>query len=184
MKVAIYVRVSTEKQDLNNQLDVLREYANKEGWEIWEEYCDVISGKEDKRPYWNLMFEHASRKLFDIVLFWSLDRFSRSGTLYTLQKLKQLENLNIDWVSYQEQYIRSTGPFKDAVISIMATVAKLERERLSERTKAGMKNAKNVGKRGADKKPRKTRGDRGIKRGVNKTSISFLKEQRIKEGRF
>ena len=52
----------------------------------------------------------------------------------------------------------------------MATLAKIEREKISERTKAGLKNAKNVGKRGKDKKPRKQRKDKGIKRGVYKTN--------------
>jgi len=176
MKVAIYVRVSTADQDYYNQLVALRLYAEKEGWEIFEEYCDVISGSKDTRPKWDLMFQHASRRLFDVVLFWSLDRFSRSGTLFTLKKLKELENYKIDWVSYQEQYIRSVGAFSDVVISIMSTVAKLERERLSERTKAGLKNAKNVGKRGKDKKPRKVRADRGLKRVPLKMSKSFIKK--------
>jgi len=69
MKVAIYVRVSTADQDYYNQLVALRLYAEKEGWEIFEEYCDVISGSKDTRPKWDLMFQHASRRLFDVVLF-------------------------------------------------------------------------------------------------------------------
>jgi len=106
--------------------------------------------------------------LFDLVLFWDLSRFSRAGTLFTLQKLKELENLNISWESYQEPYFSSIGDFKDVILSIMATLAKIEREKISERTKAGLKNAKNVGKRGKDKKSRKWRSDKGIKRGINK----------------
>ena len=178
MKVAIYARVSTTKQELNNQLEQLRKYCEKSDWEIFEEYTDIISGKETKRLNWDRLFNHASMKLFDIVLFWNLDRFSRSGTLYTLQKLKQLENLGIDWISYQEQYMRSIGPFKDVVISIMATLAKIEREKISERTKAGLSKAKNVGKRGKDKKPRKKRSDVGIKRGVVKNNLYFINKMR------
>jgi putative DNA-invertase from lambdoid prophage Rac len=75
-----------------------------------------------------------------------------------LQKLKELENLKIDWESYQEPYFRSAGQFKDVVLSIISTIAKIEREKISERTKAGLKRAKNVGKRGRDKKPRNRKG--------------------------
>jgi len=156
--IAIYARVSTDKQELNNQLEQLRGYASKSGYGIYKEYTDIISGKENSRPSYDEMFNDAHKKLFELVLFWDLSRFSRAGTLYTLQKLKELENLGIDWESYQEPYFKSVGQFKDVVLSIIATVAKVEREKISERTKAGLKNAVNVGKRGKDKKPRNRRG--------------------------
>jgi len=178
MKVAIYVRVSTNKQEVNNQLVQLREYCNKSNYQIFNEYIDIISGKENSRPSYDLLFQHAHQKYFDMVLFWDLSRFSRSGTLYTLQKLKELENLGIGWESYKEPYFRTAGQFKDVLLSIMATLAKIEREKISERTKAGLKNAYNVGKRGKDKKPRKNRSDRGIKRGVSKSSYFYLKKLR------
>jgi len=177
---AIYVRVSTDKQEVNNQLTQLREYCEKSNYTIFHEYVETISGVSDKRPQFELMFEHAHRKLFDLVLFWDLSRFSRAGTLYTLQKLKELENLGIDWESYREQYFKSIGEFKDVVLSIMATLSKMERERISERTKAGLKSAKNVGKRGKDKKSRKQRSDIGIKRGVQKTDHDHIVEMRKK----
>lgn len=147
MKVAIYVRVSTDKQEVDNQLIQLREYCQKSNYSIYKEYVDIISGKENSRPAYDLLFNNAHKKLFDIVLFWSLDRFSRTGTLYTLQKLQELTNLGIDYESYQEPYIRTAGQFKDIVISIISTIAKLERERISERTKAGLKRAKLNGKK-------------------------------------
>ena len=95
MKVAIYVRVSTDKQESENQLIELREYCMSSGYQIFNEYIDIISGKEDKRPNWDQLFLDAHRKKFVIVLFWDLSRFSRSGTLYTLQKLRELENLGV-----------------------------------------------------------------------------------------
>ena len=107
---------------------------------------------------------------FDLVLFWALDRFSRSGTLYTLQKLKELENLGIKWESYTEPYFSSIGEFKDVVLSIMSTLAKMEREKISQRTKAGLELSKKrhlIGKRGIDKKQRRKRSDIGVKRGGN-----------------
>lgn len=169
MKVAIYCRVSTGKQEVENQLSQLRAYCSKAGYEIYKEYVDVISGKENSRPGYDLMFQEAHKLLFDLVLFWDLSRFSRAGTLFTLQKLKELENLGIEWESYQESYFKSVGQFKDVVLSVIATVAKMEREKISERTKAGLAISKKkhlIGKRGTDKKPRRIRNDRGIKRGV------------------
>jgi len=171
MKVAMYVRVSTDKQEVLNQLVQLRAYCKQKGYEVFNEYVDVISGKEKSRPAYDLMFLHAHRRYFDLVLFWDLSRFSRAGTLYTLQKLKELENLGVDWESFQEPYFSSIGDFRDVVISIMSTLAKIQREKISDNTKAGLKNAKNVGKRGKDKKPRKVRSDRGIKRGGLKKPI-------------
>ena len=113
MKVAIYVRVSTDKQELDNQLAQLKRYAVKSKWEIYHEYKDIVSGKETKRKDYDQMFKDAHKKLFDGVLFWSLDRFSRTGTLFTLQKLKELDNLNIFWHSYQDPYISTAGEWKD-----------------------------------------------------------------------
>ena len=161
MRVAIYCRVSTDKQEAENQLLALREYTKRVGWTTHKEYVDIISGAENSRPAFNLMFEDAHKKLFDVVLFWDISRFSRSGTLYTLQKLEELDNLGIQWHSYQEAYFSTAGQFKDAIISIMATLAKIQREQISERTKAGLARARaagaQIGKRGRDKRRRKRR---------------------------
>jgi DNA invertase Pin-like site-specific DNA recombinase len=142
MKATVYVRVSTDKQESENQLIELREFCNSSNYQIFHEYIDIISGKEDSRPNWDQLFIDAHRKKFDIVLFWDLSRFSRSGTLYTLQKLRELENLGIGYISYREPYLNTVGQFKDVVISILSTVAKIEREQISERTKAGLRRAK------------------------------------------
>ena len=154
MKVALYVRVSTSKQDAENQLLQLRPYCEKNGWEIHGEYTDVISGKEKSRPEYDRMFVEAHKKLFDIVLFWDFSRFSRAGTYHTLLKLRELENLGIGWQSYQESYLSSIGQWKDVVISVLSTVAQAEREKISERTKAGLQRAKRKGKR-LGKRPKK-----------------------------
>jgi len=158
VRVAIYCRVSTDKQEVDNQLIQLRSYCEKSEYSIYQEYIDIVSGKATSRPGYDLMFKDAHKKMFDNILFWDLSRFSRAGTLLTLQKLKELENLGIQWESYQEPYFKSVGQFKDVVLSIISTVAKIEREKISERTKAGLERArkqgKPIGKRGKDKKPR------------------------------
>lgn len=165
MTSALYVRVSTTKQDADNQLIQLREYCKNSQIDVFREYTDIVSGKEKYRPSYDEMFRDAHQRKFRMVLFWDLSRFSRAGTLHTLQKLHELDSLGIVWRSYNEPYLDSTGVFKDVVISIMASLAKIEREKISERTKAGLVRAENVGKRGKDKKPRKWRNDKGIKRG-------------------
>ena len=167
MKCAIYARVSTGEQEEENQLVQLREYAKNKEWEVYKEYAEKVSGKEDSRPEFNAMFADAHKLLFGVILFWDLSRFSRSGTLFTLQKFKELDNLGIAWHSYSDQYLSSAGPFKDVVISIMATLAKIEREKISQRTKAGLELARKKPTwkvRGKDKHPRKPRCDRGKKR--------------------
>lgn len=150
MKAAIYIRVSTGKQELGNQLRDLREYCNKRNWDIYKVYSDIVTGKEtkeEKRTGFSSLFVDAHKKKFSLVLFWDLSRFSRAGTLYTLQKLQELKNNGVDWVSYQEPYISSLGQFADIVISVMSTLAKLEREKISERTKAGLRRAISQGKK-------------------------------------
>jgi DNA invertase Pin-like site-specific DNA recombinase len=169
MRVAIYLRVSTESQELRNQEKQLRDYCKKRSYEIFHIFAETISGKEKNRPAFDDVYRFARKRQFDHLLFWDISRFSRAGTLYTLQKLKELDNLGITWESYQEPYFSSLGDFKDVVLSIMTTLAKIERDKISARTKAGLENSKNkhlIGKRGKDKKPRRTRSDRGLKRGM------------------
>ena len=147
MRVAICARVSTRDkgQSTHNQLPDLRRYAQAHGWTIYREYSEEESGGTANREQFKLLFADAHQRRFDLVLFWSLDRFSREGVLPTLQHLNQLEQWGVGFKSYTEQFLDSTGIFKDAVISILAVVAKQERVRLSERTKAGMARTKAKG---------------------------------------
>ena len=93
------------------------------------------------------MFKEAHQKKFDIVLVWKLDRFSRAGISYTLQKLKELDNLGIGFISYQEQYLNtSEGNLRDLVLSILSYVASIEAENISSRTLAGLERARSEGK--------------------------------------
>ncbi len=144
MKVAIYARVSTtdKGQDTTNQLRELRQYAEASGWTVYKEYVDHASGAGVERPQFDLMFADAAKKRFNVVLFWSLDRFTREGTLPTLQYLQALTKYGVAWKSHQEQYIDSLGPFSDIVIAIFATMAKMEKLRIGERTRAGMVTAR------------------------------------------
>jgi DNA invertase Pin-like site-specific DNA recombinase len=147
-RCALYVRVSTGQQETANQEHLLRELAHKLGWNVIGTYSDEISGSksERQRPGFRSMMESASRREFDVLLFFALDRFSREGALPTLNHLARLDAYGVGWRSYTEPWIDSTGIFRDAVISIMATIAKQERIRLSERTRAGLARARREGK--------------------------------------
>jgi DNA invertase Pin-like site-specific DNA recombinase len=150
MKTAIYARVSTKdgRQAADNQLRQLRQFASTQGWAITTEYVDRASGKRSDREQFKKMFAAASRREFDILLFWSLDRLSREGTVETLNHLQRLTSYGVNYRSFTEQYLDSTGIFKEAVIGILAAVAKQERVRLSERTIAGLERAKAQGRIG------------------------------------
>lgn len=150
MKTAVYARVSTKdgRQDAENQLKQLRTFAATQGWEIVHEYVDKASGKRGDRDQFQKMFTAASKREIDLVLFWSLDRLSREGTVETLNHLQRLTGYGVCYRSFTEQYLDSTGMFKEAVIGILAAVAKQERVRLSERTIAGLQRAKAQGRVG------------------------------------
>lgn len=147
MRIAIYGRVSTKDkgQEVENQLVQLREFAALQGWTVTREYIDHESGSRADRPEFKRMFQDASQRQFDLLVFWSLDRLSREGVLQTLNYLNCLTSYGVGFRSFTEQYFDSCGIFKDAVIAIMATVAKQERLRISERTRAGLEAARRKG---------------------------------------
>jgi DNA invertase Pin-like site-specific DNA recombinase len=115
---------------------------------VVQEFVDIASGKSGDREHFKSLFAAASRREFDLVLFWSLDRFSREGVFETLKHLQTLTGYGVGYRSFTEQYLDSCGMFKDAVISILAVVAKQERVRLSERTLAGLARARSQGRVG------------------------------------
>lgn len=149
-RVALYARVSTKDkgQDTENQLLQLRQFAETMGWHVVNEYTDRATGKRSDREQFQEMFVAASKREFDVLLFWSLDRLSREGVVETLNHLQRLTSYGVNYRSFTEQYLDSTGIFKEAVIGILAAVAKQERVRLSERTIAGLQRARANGRVG------------------------------------
>ncbi len=148
MKVAIYSRVSKVSSDNTNQLLVLREYCQKMNYQIYQEYVDVISGGSANKPEFNNLMKDASKRKFDLLLFFALDRFTREGTRKTIQYLQMLDDYGITYKSFSEQYIDSSGIFKDVIIALLATLAKQERIRISERVKAGLQKSRLQGRNG------------------------------------
>lgn len=148
MKAAIYARVSTRDkgQDNENQLRELRAFAERKGYTIYKEYTDQDSGGNAERAQFKQLFQDAHQRRFDVVVFWALDRFSREGVTETLNYLQRLAVSGVQFLSFTEQYLDSTGIFKDAIIGILAAIAKQEKVRLGERTKAGLAKAVSQGK--------------------------------------
>lgn len=149
VRAAYYLRVSTDGQELDNQRSEIVPFIERRGWKLEYTFEDVVSGgkKESDRPGFAAMLKAAHQRKFDLLVFWALDRFTRQGTRATLNYLQRLESKGVDYVSYQEQWLDSTGPFKDVMISMFATLAKQERARISECTIAGLKVARAKGKR-------------------------------------
>jgi len=146
LKAAIYARVSTSEQSTEPQARQLEEWARAQGYEVVERYLCTESGAKTERASLAAVLEHARRRKWDVLLFWSLDRLSREGTARTLSTLTQLADCGAEFRSYREPYLDSLGPFRDAVIGLLAAIANTERARISERTKAGLEAARKKGK--------------------------------------
>ena len=152
MRVAIYCRVSTKDkgQDTANQLRQLKAFAVKQDWTVVHVYEEHVSGRkgEQEREALQQVFADARKRKFDCLLFWSLDRLTRQGAFSTLKYLSRLSELGIAYRSFTEEYISTLGVFGDVIISLLATLAKQEAIRVSERTKAGLERARAQGRIG------------------------------------
>lgn len=145
-RVALYARVSTldKGQDPETQLQPLREYANRRGFQIQGEYVDTASGTTEGRSQYRAMLELVRKRKLDVVLVWRYDRFARS-TQALVNALKEFQNLGVDFISYQEN-IDTTTPTGELIFHVMASLAQFESSLISQRVKAGMARAKAQGK--------------------------------------
>jgi len=147
-QAAIYARVSTSNngQSPEMQLRELREFCERRGWSVSEEYVDVgISGSKEDRAELNRLMADAHRRRFDAVVVWKFDRFARSVS-HLLRALETFKALGIDFVSLSEQVDTST-PTGKMVFTVLGAVAELERSLIAERVRAGIRNARAKGKR-------------------------------------
>src|SRR5690242_10417337 len=147
-RAALYARVSLDQgQDTENQLAQLRQYCAKCGWEVANEYIDHATGKHSAREQFRAMFAAASRREFDVVVVWALDRFSREGVMQTFEHIKKLQSQGIQFESYTEPHFRTTGPAGELMIAVAAWIAHQERIRISDRVRAGLERARKSGTR-------------------------------------
>ena len=166
MKVAIYTRVSKDDvgkrfQDPKNQLEPLREFCKTMKWEVKFEFVDKKSGADSNRPEFQKMLALARQHHFDLLLVWSLDRFSREPLLNTFRYLEVLNKHNIRFKSYTDGI--DTGEMSETgelIMLILFWISKNERDKISRRTKAGIQRLKNIGQYKGGR-PYKTKGGKG-----------------------
>ncbi len=139
MTSCIYARVSTTDQNCALQLNELREYAARRGWEVTAEYVDTgWSGTKASRPALDRMMADARQHKFDIVLAWKLDRFGRS-VLNLVDGLTQLSTWGVRFIaSTQGIDTDANNPTAKLILWVLAAVAEFEREMIRERVKGGV----------------------------------------------
>jgi DNA invertase Pin-like site-specific DNA recombinase len=185
-RAAIYARVSTRNghQDPETQLLALREVAERAGWQIAGEYVDHgISGAKgrDKRPEFDRLLKDATRRQFDVVMAWSVDRLGRS-----LQDLVAfLGDLHAQGVDLylHIQGIDTTTPGGKALFQMMGVFAEFERAIIQERVCAGLAKARAKGKRlGRPKVPLSVERSIQAARAAGKGQLAIARELRVGVG--
>ena len=145
-RVALYARVSTDKQSTANQLLELRQAAERLGWEVVGEFIDHgISGAKGRkeRPKLDALLKGVARKEFDVVAAWSVDRLGRS-LVDLVGLLQELHSTGVDLYLHQ-QGINTTTPAGKALFQMMGVFAEFEREMIRERVTAGLARARKQG---------------------------------------
>ena len=141
-RAAIYVRVSTDKQTVENQVTALRQIAERRGWDVVDQYSDAgISGAKgrDGRPGLDQMLKDASRRKFDVIMAWSIDRVGRS-LIDLLGTIQTLEACGVD-LYLDQQSIDTTTPAGKLMFQVCGAFAEFERSMIRQRIHAGLKRA-------------------------------------------
>jgi len=154
VKAALYSRVSTDGQDQKKKKNALILRAEKEGWDY--DYFEERESTQKTRPIKFELYQCALRGDYDIICVWKIDRWARSA-IELSREIETLYKRGVKFISLSDPIDLSsdTGWMQFQIISVFA---EFERRLISTRTKEGLKNAKNVGKRGRDKRPRRKSG--------------------------
>src|SRR5215470_16533359 len=145
-RAAIYVRVSTDKQTIENQVAALRQVAERRGWQVVERYHDAgISGAKgrDGRPGLDQMLKDASRRKFNVIMAWAIDRLGRS-LIDLLATIQTLEASGVD-LYLDQQSIDTTTPAGKLMFQVCGAFAEFERSMIQQRVRAGLKRAAEKG---------------------------------------
>ena len=146
MRVALYSRVSTADQNASMQVDELKAFCLRRGWDVVSEFMDSgVSGAKESRPSLNLLLADSKRRMFDCVLVYRYDRFARS-LRQLVNTLADFDALGISFVSLHEN-VDTTTPNGRLVFGIFASIAEFERELIRGRVRSGMAAAKARGKK-------------------------------------
>jgi len=146
-RAALYLRVSTDGQTTKNQRLVLEQVAERRGWTIAKVYEDAgISGAKgrDARPGFDAAMKDATRRRYDVLMVWSIDRLGRSTAMVTTA----LEELSAAGVAIyaDREAMDATTPHGKAMLQMAAVFGELERAMIRERVNAGLARAKAAGK--------------------------------------
>ncbi len=144
-RAAVYVRVSTNDQEVENQLAELRKYVKACGWEAREYVDEGVSGASEQRPALDELLRNARRRRFDVVVCWRLDRLGRS-LKHLITLLDDLQALGVAFVSLAEG-IDATTPAGKLQMHILGAISEFERARCAERVRAGLARVKREGRR-------------------------------------
>jgi DNA invertase Pin-like site-specific DNA recombinase len=147
-RAALYVRVSTDQQTVENQIHELKQIAERRRWQVVEIYRDAgISGSKgrDQRPGLDAMLKDASRRKFDVVMAWAIDRVGRS-LIDLLGTIQHLQAVDVD-LYLDQQNIDTTTPTGKLLFQVTGAFAEFERSMIQQRVKAGLKRALSQGKR-------------------------------------
>lgn len=157
MRVALYARVSTEEQNALRQVDMMIEYAERQGWDVAGTYIDQgVSGMKESRPSFDKLLSDMRSRRFEAVMVTKLDRIGRS-LKHIVALFEEFNKLSIQFVATTQNIDTSSAAGK-LQMQIMGAFAEFERNIISERTKDGLRGNLRVGKRGKDLKPRKRGG--------------------------
>ena len=145
-RVACYLRVSTTEQTVENQRNDLRAYCKARGWDDVIEYSDTgASGTRERRPGLDHLMSEVKSRRVDVVVVAAFDRLGRS-VRHLVETLELLRHLDVEFISLREQ-IDTGSPLGQAVFTIIAAIAQLERSLIVERVRAGLRRARAEGKR-------------------------------------
>lgn len=140
-RVALYCRVSTADQRVDNQLYDLRQFALQRGFEVVAEYTDAgISGRKARRPGLDAMLRDARKRKFNVLLVAAFDRLARS-TKHFLSFIDELDSLGIEFISRREN-IATDGAVGRLFLTLMSSIAELEADLIKERVRAGIRRRK------------------------------------------
>lgn len=143
MKVAIYARVSTEEQNIENQTNVLIAYAARMGWD-YSLFIERESSRKTRPVQWDL-YNRLLKREFDGLLFYKFDRWARS-TKELLEHIDRLLEKKVEIYSYTEGIDLSSSMGR-AMLTMLSAFAQLERDLIRERTLAGLARARAQGKK-------------------------------------
>jgi len=175
-RAAIYVRVSTDKQTVENQVRELRQIAERRGWEVVAQYSDAgISGSKgrDGRPGLDTMLKDASKRRFDVVMAWAIDRLGRS-LIDLLGTIQTLEACGVD-LYLDQQSIDTTTPAGRLMFQVTGAFAEFERSMIRQRVHAGLKRAVEAGKtlgrpRTSERVEKRIQEQLRVGKGINKVA--------------